>query len=211
MLEASATVVNKTHHSCFSWGLQCSLGFISLFSIFMGLKKYLKVQRKWFKFKLKRHLADVAFWIIKKMLQHSYVSSLGSGSYWTVVHAQWISKSVSFILHSLIHFILHSFIDLFYSCYWEAPLYLAVFYSPWAKHWGTESACLMGLKLRSRRQVTRMLSRFSCVRLSVTPWTVARQTTLSWGFSRQEYWGGLPFPFPGGNKPAWWARSVWCE
>ena len=117
MLEASATVVNKTHHSCFSWGLQCSLGFISLFSIFMGLKKYLKVQRKWFKFKLKRHLADVAFWIIKKMLQHSYVSSLGSGSYWTVVHAQWISKSVSFILHSLIHFILHSFIDLFYSCY----------------------------------------------------------------------------------------------
>ena len=27
-----------------------------------------------------------------------------------------------------------------------------------------------------------------------TPWTVARQTLLSVGFSRQEYWSGLPFP-----------------
>ena len=41
-----------------------------------------------------------------------------------------------------------------------------------------------------------MLSRFSCVRLFATPWTVARQTPLSMGFSRQECWGGLPFPFP---------------
>ena len=29
-----------------------------------------------------------------------------------------------------------------------------------------------------------------------TPWTVARQTPLSMGFSRQEYWSGLPFPSP---------------
>ena len=28
------------------------------------------------------------------------------------------------------------------------------------------------------------------------PWTVARQTPLSMEFSRQEYWGGLPFPSP---------------
>ena len=28
----------------------------------------------------------------------------------------------------------------------------------------------------------------------VTPWTVAHQTPLSIGFSRQEYWSGLPFP-----------------
>ena len=38
----------------------------------------------------------------------------------------------------------------------------------------------------------------SCVRLFVTPWTVARQAPLSIGFSRQEYWSGLPFPPPGG-------------
>ena len=31
----------------------------------------------------------------------------------------------------------------------------------------------------------------------VTPWTVAHQTALSMGFSRQEYWHGLPFPSPG--------------
>ena len=29
------------------------------------------------------------------------------------------------------------------------------------------------------------------------PWTVARQAPLSMGFSRQEYWSGFPFPFPG--------------
>ena len=32
---------------------------------------------------------------------------------------------------------------------------------------------------------------------SVTPWNVARQPPLSIGFSRQGYWSGLPFPFPG--------------
>ena len=32
---------------------------------------------------------------------------------------------------------------------------------------------------------------------SVTPWTAARQASLSMGFSRQEYWTGLPFPSPG--------------
>ena len=42
-----------------------------------------------------------------------------------------------------------------------------------------------------------MLSHFSCVRLFATPWTIARQAPLSMGFSRQEYWSGLPFPLPG--------------
>ena len=42
-----------------------------------------------------------------------------------------------------------------------------------------------------------MLSRFSHVQLFVTPWAVARQAPLSMGFSRQEYWSGLPFPAPG--------------
>ena len=30
-----------------------------------------------------------------------------------------------------------------------------------------------------------------------TPWTVAHQAPLSMGFSRQEYWSGLPFTSPG--------------
>ena len=42
-----------------------------------------------------------------------------------------------------------------------------------------------------------VLSRFSHILLSVTPWTVAHQSPLSMGFSRQEYWSGLPFPSPG--------------
>ena len=40
-----------------------------------------------------------------------------------------------------------------------------------------------------------------------TPWTVVHQSALSMGFSRQEYWSGLPCPPPGdlpnpGSKPA---------
>ena len=32
---------------------------------------------------------------------------------------------------------------------------------------------------------------------SATPWTVVHQAPLSMDFSRQEYWGGSPFPSPG--------------
>ena len=37
---------------------------------------------------------------------------------------------------------------------------------------------------------------FSCVRLLATPWTAAYQAFLSMGFSRQEYWSGVPLPSP---------------
>ena len=40
----------------------------------------------------------------------------------------------------------------------------------------------------------KLLSR---VQLFATPWTVACQAPPSMGFSRQEYWSGLPFPSPG--------------
>ena len=36
----------------------------------------------------------------------------------------------------------------------------------------------------------------SHVQFSANPWTVAHQTPLFMGFSRQEYWNGLPFPPP---------------
>ena len=35
-----------------------------------------------------------------------------------------------------------------------------------------------------------------------TPWTTARQAPLSMGFSKQEYWSGLPFPSPGDHPDA---------
>ena len=43
----------------------------------------------------------------------------------------------------------------------------------------------------------RVLIHFSCVQLFATQWTVAHQAPLSMGFSRQEYWNGLPCPPPG--------------
>ena len=49
-----------------------------------------------------------------------------------------------------------------------------------------------------------VLSHFACVRLLVTPWTFACQAPLSMGFSRQEYWRGLPCPPPGGS---FWLRD----
>ena len=51
------------------------------------------------------------------------------------------------------------------------------------------------ISLASKVKVkVRSLSR---VRLFATPWTVAYQAPPSTGFSRQEYWSGLPFPSPG--------------
>ena len=37
----------------------------------------------------------------------------------------------------------------------------------------------------------------SFIQLFATPWTIAHQTPLSMGFSRQKYWSGLPCPPPG--------------
>ena len=61
----------------------------------------------------------------------------------------------------------------------------------------------------------------SHVWLVATPWTVAYQAPLSMGFSRQEYWTGLPLPFPPKRwdgqfclkmliliHTSWW-RSMW--
>ena len=42
-----------------------------------------------------------------------------------------------------------------------------------------------------------VLNHFSCVQLFATLWTIASQTPLSMGFSRQEYWSESPCPPPG--------------
>ena len=47
--------------------------------------------------------------------------------------------------------------------------------------------CLVKVKVKS----------LSHVQLFATPWTIAYQAPPSMGFSRQEYWSGLPFPSPG--------------
>ena len=54
-----------------------------------------------------------------------------------------------------------------------------------------------------------LLSRFSHVWLCETPQTAAHQTPPSLGFSRQEYWGELPFPSPmHESEKSKWSRSV---
>ena len=47
---------------------------------------------------------------------------------------------------------------------------------------------------KSRKVKMKSLSR---IQLFETLWTVAHQAPQSMGFSRQEYWSGLPFPSPG--------------
>ena len=48
----------------------------------------------------------------------------------------------------------------------------------------------------------------SCVQLFMTPWTAAYQAPLSMGFSRQEYWSGLPLPSPYNTKFALSSRPT---
>ena len=45
-----------------------------------------------------------------------------------------------------------------------------------------------------KRKKVKLLGR---IRLFATPWTVVYQAPPFMGFSRQEYWSGLPFPSPG--------------
>ena len=66
---------------------------------------------------------------------------------------------------------------------------------------GSPSVC--GYKNSVRSYTCRAVLRVCCaeslshVWLSMTPWTIAHQAPLSMGFSRQEYWSGLPCPSPG--------------
>ena len=49
----------------------------------------------------------------------------------------------------------------------------------------------------------------SCVQLLATPWTAAYQAPPSMGFSRQEYWSGLPLPSPLATELIliWWVEE----
>ena len=62
-------------------------------------------------------------------------------------------------------------------------------------HASFRTICFSSVKYAIMQACT--LSQFSDVWLFVTPWTVAHQLPLSMGFSRQEYWSGLPYSPPG--------------
>ena len=62
------------------------------------------------------------------------------------------------------------------------------------------------VKLISKGTCVCVLSHFSPVWLRATPWTAARQAPLPMGFSKQEYWRGLPCPpFRGSSQHKDWA------
>ena len=50
----------------------------------------------------------------------------------------------------------------------------------------------------------------SCVQPSANPWTAAFQTPLSMGFSRQEYWSGVPLPSPQGTILQYKKCFIFC-
>ena len=58
-----------------------------------------------------------------------------------------------------------------------------------------ESWQKLAMDINCCRMLLLLLSRVSRVQLCVTPWTAARQALPSLGFSRQEHWSGLPFPY----------------
>ena len=72
--------------------------------------------------------------------------------------------------------------------------------------WGNVSENLTpGLTLWGNQQIfiffPETCSHWSSMAAIATPWTVALQSPLSMGFSRQEYWSGFPCP-PSGDLPA---------
>ena len=78
-------------------------------------------------------------------------------------------------------------------CFSSPPLPAVPRPAPPSEH--SQRVCLISI----RSHITKESQSVShtVVSDSAIPWTVARQAPPSMGFSRQEYWSGLPFPYPG--------------
>ena len=108
------------------------------------------------------------------------------------------------LFRSFSHFLIGVFVFLVLSC--MSCLYILEI-NPWSVVsfpiiFSHSEGCLFTLlivasavpKLSGPTCLLLLLSRFSCVQLCATLWTVAHQAPLPTGFSRHEYWSGLPFP-----------------
>ena len=94
-------------------------------------------------------------------------------------------------------FSLHCGIRIFSCSRWDLVLWPGVEPGPpsltaWSfSHWTNREVPMLLLNLCVHTQSLCLVQFFE------TPWTVAHQAPLSMGFSRQEYWSGLPCPPPG--------------
>ena len=74
---------------------------------------------------------------------------------------------------------------------WEKHIYQAASFPAYEDSGGIRKTKAQSDQFSIRKKRKKVQS-FSCVQLFGTPWTVAYQAPPSWGFSRQEYWSGLP-------------------
>ena len=91
----------------------------------------------------------------------------------------------------------HNFLICITSYWWFKSIYLDYFM--WLDRYLKNTICTI-LQLYTQSPGGGVLSRFSHVWLFLTLCTMAGQTPLSMGFSRQEYWNGPPF-HPPGDQP----------
>ena len=121
-------------------------------------------------------------------LQYSCLENPMDGGVWwaTLVHGvansrTWLSNFTS--LYALSHSVKSDSLQ---------PHGLQSILCPWdfsGKNTGVGCHFLFQcMKVRSKSEATH------CVRLPTTPWTAAHQAPPSMGFSRQEYWSGVPLP-----------------
>ena len=78
---------------------------------------------------------------------------------------------------------------------------LFVIYGPESKSFRQREFLAIHFKIENLSLYCSVCSVVQHVWLFATPWTVAHQAPLSKGFSRHEYWSGLPFPTPWSSKP----------
>ena len=131
-----------------------------------------------------------AFFVVQ--LSHPYMTT---GKTIVLTVQTFIGKVMSLLFNKLSRFVIaflprrkHLLIS------WLQPLFAVILEAkkilPFCLPWSDEIGCYVAL-------FCEWVKSLSHVQLSATPWTVAHQAPLSMGFSRQEYWSGLPFPSPG--------------
>ena len=121
---------------------------------------------------------------------------------WWVPCTEWVLYTL--LQFSSVQFICSAVSDSVWPQRWQPTRLPCPWNSP-GKNAGVGCHCpfqCMKMKVKS----------LSDVRLLATPWTAAYQAPLSMGFSRQEYWSGVPLPSPSGHQKAvgltWWGRQI---